>query len=390
MEIERQTIEFFESRFGRPAAWAAQAPGRVNLIGEHTDYNQGFVLPIAIDRRTVVAAAPSEREVSTLVAVNLDREVEIDLTRPLQPIPRDDPGAFANYLLGVIHEFSDRGAGPINLDLAVISDVPIGAGLSSSASVEVAMATLLEQALAVALAPVEKALLCQRAEHAFPGTPCGIMDMYIAAAAVADHALLIDCRSNDAQAVRLPPAHELTLLVVDTGAKHDLAAGAYAERRVTCERAASKLGVGSLRDATPSMLADASLDEVERKRATHVVLENVRTLLAASALEAGQPDEFCRRLFESHASLRDLYEVSCPELDAVVDAVETLAKRTGDPLLGARMTGGGFGGCAVVCCPPAIPDRVAEVIAGHFRDAFGREPMIMPARACRGSSNVQI
>jgi len=121
-----------------------------------------------------------------------------------------------------------------------------------------------------------------------------------------------------------------------------------------------------------------------------VLMENAARALAASALEAGQPDEFCRRLFESHASLRDLYEVSCPELDAVVDAVETLAKRTGDPLLGARMTGGGFGGCAVVCCPPAIPDRVAEVIAGHFRDAFGREPMIMPARACRGSSNVQI
>ena len=207
----------FADRFDRPPRFAATAPGRVNLIGEHTDYNDGFALPIAIDRETVIVADRAAGECSTLVATNLGREAQIDPTRPLEPMARDHPLAFANSLLGVVSEFAGRGGSIPNVDLLVTSTVPIGAGLSSSASVEVAMATLLERATGVVLDPMEKALLCQRAEHDFVGTPCGIMDMFISVFGQADHALLIDCRTCEARAVPLPSADEMTLLVADTG-----------------------------------------------------------------------------------------------------------------------------------------------------------------------------
>ena len=367
----------FAARFGRPPRFAASAPGRVNLIGEHTDYNDGFVLPIAIDRQAVIVADTTGAPDSTLLAMDVNEAAQADLSRPLTP--REEP-RWVNYLLGVGHQFLQRGRALPNLDLAFTSTVPIGAGLSSSAALEVAMATLLEQILGGQLDPVDKALLCQRAEHAFPGTPCGIMDMFIATMARPDHALLIDCRSNDARPIRMPPPEQAALLIADTGVQHELAAGIYAARRATCEQAAARLGLAALRDATAEMLEDAGLTQIEHQRAVHVVRENERTLRAAQLLEAGDVETFGELMFQSHASLRYLYEVSCPELDTLIDAARAL-RDEGLGVYGARMTGGGFGGCAIVLCHPEAIEATAHRLGSLYAAAHGREPAMFSTRA---------
>lgn len=392
----RETINLFAARFGRMPEIVVSAPGRVNLVGEHTDYNEGFVLPIAIDRRAFIAASISRHSsTSTLVAHDLGREVRINLASPLTPIARGDDRFFTNYLTGVVEQFRRRTDADIpNLDLLVCSTVPLGAGLSSSAAVEVAMATLLEAVTGISLDPIEKILLCQRAEHEFPGTPCGIMDMYTSVLAQRDHALLIDCRTNTSTHIPLPPAEDMTVIVVDTGVRHDLSAGEYAERRAACERVAGALGIRSLRDATVSMIDDArakhAITEIEHRRAMHVVLENIRTLLAANALREGRLDEFCTQMFESHRSLRHLYEVSCPELDLIVDAAHDLRERTGDTLLGARMTGGGFGGCAIILCRAGAADSIETVIRARFQGAFGPNPELFRTTAAAGAVTVHV
>lgn len=383
----QRAVDRFAARFGQAPRFASAAPGRVNLIGEHTDYNGGYVLPVAIDRETVIVASPvaGDDEPSTLVAADLGREITLDLSRPLGPIPRQSPHAFANYVTGVVQQFHELGAAPPNLRAVVASSVPLGAGLASSASVEVAMATLLEAVTGRTLTPVEKALLCQRAEHAFPGTPCGIMDMFISVMAVEGAALAIDCLTNECAPIPLPPADEMTLLIADTGVKHNLAGGAYAERRAACEAAARKLGVPTLREATLEMIESGGLTDLEAKRATHVVTENARVALAIMALVRGRIDEFCARMFESHDSLRDLYEVSCPELDLLVNSARQLARSAGDRFLGARMTGGGFGGCAIVYCRAGVASSVSEFLTARFQMEFGREPRVFAARASGGA-----
>ena len=384
-QVDR-AVDAFAKRFGRRPTVAATAPGRVNLIGEHTDYNGGFVLPIAIDRRAVVVAGPFAGSPTTIHAVDLDETFRCDLKRPLKPV---SPPHWANYLLGVAHQFIKGGLEVPNLEIAFTSSVPIGAGLSSSAAIEVATATILEQIVGRSLEPIDKALLCRRAEHEFPGTPCGIMDMYISVAARPDHALLIDCRSNEARPIRMPPAEEAVLLIADTGVKHELATGEYARRRATCERAASTLGVASLRDASIEMLNKAGLTQTEHQRAAHVIMENDRTARAAALLERGDIKGFGALMFQSHESLRYLYEVSCDELNALVDEAK-LARDEGLSVLGARMTGGGFGGCAIVLCQPEAVDQIkgrlsaATALAGH------RPPIVYTTAACDGAGEIRL
>jgi galactokinase len=382
MPASQESIEAYRRRFGRAPRWAASAPGRVNLIGEHTDYNEGLVLPMAVDRRTHVLAATASGNASTIASATLGRAIEIDLSAPFEPLPRDRPGAFANYVLGVVHEFARLGHRAPNLDLLIDSDVPVGAGLSSSAALEVATATLLEAILTVRLAPMEKVRLCHRAEHAFPGTPCGIMDMYIATCATEGHALLIDCRTNEAAPIPLPPPDAAAVLVVDTGVRHELAASEYAERRATCEAAAKAIGVPALRDATLEMLRWHELAETPMKRAVHVITENSRTLLAAKALMQRDLTTFGDLLFDGHASLREMFAVSCPELDAVVDAAKTLKGRG---VFGARMTGAGFGGCAIVMCEAAAAGEVAAHVSRAFQKEFGRAPECFVTGAAAGA-----
>jgi galactokinase len=343
----------------------AVAPGRVNLIGEHTDYNQGFVLPIAIERQAMILAARARENISTIWSADLGEQLRIDLSRPLHPMPDKD----ANYLLGVVDQFHRRNIPVPNLDLALTSTVPIGAGLSSSAALEVAMATLLVQITGAQIDPLEKALLCQAAEHAFPGAPVGIMDMYVSAMARQNHALLIDCRSNDSRPVPIPDSDEAVLLIVDTRIKHRLAGGEYAQRRLVCESAARKLGVAALRDATMAMLESdwAGLTDDERAKATHVIQENARTLAAAQALEQDDLAQFGKLMFASHQSLRDLFDVSCSELDLIVQCA---SEHVGDGVFGARMTGGGFGGCAIVLCRPEALSVLASVLHTAFERSF--------------------
>ncbi len=352
----------FRTRFGRGHQWAAAAPGRVNLIGEHTDYNGGFVLPIAIDRVCVaVGAMAADTAVSHVYTADLDRLGTLDMRAPLRAGgPGIERGTWLSYVAGVIAQFQRDAAAPLpNLDIAIASSVPVGSGLSSSAAIEVATATLLEQALSLPLAPKAKALLCQRAEHELAGVPCGIMDQFISTMGRQGHALLIDCRSEETALVPIPA--DAAVVLLDSGVRHALAGGEYAGRRATCAAAAAKLGVPQLRDASIRALSagEGLLTPEEHRRARHVITENARTLAAAEALRRGDLPTVGQLMRESHASLRDDYEVSCPELDSIADVLCGI-----QGVYGARMTGGGFGGHAVALCQRRAVQRLLSAIPG--------------------------
>ena len=344
-ELGHQTAQQFSRTYGRPPRWIAAAPGRVNVIGEHTDYNDGFVLPMAINRYTVIAAAPAADGDGRIQLHSTagNGAVSLDLGEPVTPAPK---GAWSNYPVGVIAGFLGRGAKLGGFDALVHSTVPLGGGLSSSAALEVATATLLETMTGQKLDLVDKALLCQKAEHEYAGMPCGIMDQFISVMGKQDHLLLVDCRSRRPKLVPMTdPA--MALLVVNTNVKHELTGGEYAKRRAQCEQAAKALGVASLRDADADMLerARGRMEEVVYRRARHVVTEIERTLHTAEGVRASNWTTVGQLMHASHRSLRDDYEVSCAELDAVVEIALDIGRKDG--VEGCRMTGGGFGGSAV-------------------------------------------
>jgi len=365
----------FIAQFHQPPRHIASATGRVNLIGEHTDYNQGFVLPTPLSRHAHILASPTHRQHSTCYALDLDERYEIDLTQPLKPLPEP---RWMNYLLGVVDQFKQHGHEIPNLDLLLTSTIPIGAGLGSSAAIEVAMASALEDVLGIELMPQDKALWCQQSEHTFPGTPCGIMDMLVAVSGQSGWAQLIDCRSCESRAIPLWDAREATLLIVDTQVRHDLTSGEYANRRTACEAAAKAMGVTSLRDTTLSDLNQTPLDPVLHRRAQHVIEENQRTLDAAAALKQGDLKKLGQLMFASHDSLRDLYQVSCPELDIIVDAIRTTHQDLPE-VFGARMTGGGFGGSAIVLCHTSAVDTVTQYLQTTYARYFKTPLLIFQA-----------
>lgn len=376
-----RALEAFEVAFARRPRWAAAAPGRVNLIGEHTDYNDGFVMPIAIDRRTVTVGAPAaDPSVSRLCAADLNQTVEADLRGPIKPADFMR-GTWVSYVAGVFAGFSER----VNIDLAIASSVPIGSGLASSAALEVAIATLLEQAHGVTLDAVAKALIGQRAEHDFAGVPCGIMDQLVSVMGRRDHALLIDCRSREATPVPMPGPDRAAIVVINTRVRHALASGEYAARRATCVAASAQLGVPSLRDATPEMAESRRRDlgRAEFLCARHVTTENARTLAAADALRSGDLAAMGRLMTESHASLRDDFRVSCAELDTAVELA------SGVPgVHGARMTGGGFGGCAIALCESAAVGPLTRAITVGYRKRHRRECEVFATAACGGAGRI--
>ena len=369
----------FRDRLGREPAWAAAAPGRVNLIGEHTDYNQGFVLPMAIDRWCVCVAAPAVGPRSRLVAHDINETIEVslaDLAARGSAAASELP-AWGRYLAGALVERRRTlAAGTMpELDLLATSTVPVGGGLSSSAAIETAAAVLVERALDGA-PPHEphlhdfrlaRALDCQRAEHRWAGVPCGLMDQLASSFGDPGHALLIDCRDNTVSPVPMPPEDQGIVLVVNSGVHHELAAGEYAKRRASCEAAARALGVASLRQLDSlDAVAWSRLESEQTRCVRHVVSESTRTLAAAAALRAGDLPTLGRLMLESHASLRDDYRVSCAELDAIVE----LAGAT-PGVFGARMTGGGFGGCAVALATPAAAETLAAALPGAYQAAAG-------------------
>jgi len=340
--LAERNAEFFARCFGRPPRWIVAAPGRVNLIGEHTDYNEGFVLPMALERYTVIAADTNDRREATLHSVTTGETATFSV-RP--PVERGAP-AWSNYVRGVLAGFQQRGRKIGGFDAVIDSSVPYGGGVSSSAALEVAAATLLETMGRRALDPMDKALLCQQAEHDFAGVPCGIMDQFTSVLARKDHALLLDCRSNTATPVRMSDP-TVAVLVVNTNVRRRVMDSAYAERRAQCESAARALKVTALRDGTIEGLrsAQAKMADPVFRRARHVITENARTLDFARALQAGHWKRVGQLMYASHASLRDDYEVSCPELDAVIGIARDMGEDAG--IIGCRMTGAGFGGCAV-------------------------------------------
>jgi len=383
MMVDMQSLRGrFASVFGRPAAGAVAAPGRVNLIGEHTDYNDGFVLPIAIERRIVALFAPRDDTLVRLVSLQDDNEATVELDEPLSP---GEP-SWANYCRGVIAGLLAAGQAIGGADILLDSTVPIGGGLSSSASLEVATALAVLGGGKGSLTDGELAKLCQAAEHEFAGTPCGIMDQSIAIMARPGRALLLDCRSGRTRQIPFDDPH-LVLLVADTQVKHDLTDGGYAARRQQCYDAAAKLGMAMLRDvdvaAVDAAGADGTLGEKELMRARHVVGEIERTLDAVAALEGGDYHRFGELMYGSHASLRDDYEVSCEELDAVVELARQQAS-----VYGARMTGGGFGGCAIVLAEASQADAVIDAVASGFARRFGRHCPIFATHAAGGAGPV--
>jgi galactokinase len=384
MTDQQQRVDaVFRERFGRPPVLAAAAPGRVNLIGEHVDYCGGFVLPMAIERETVMAAAPRPVAGGAPVARVHSTAFQETIELPLVPggsLPSDTPG-WSRYVAGVIAGFLDRGTTIPSFDAVIDSTVPLGGGLSSSASLEVATATLLAALADHAISPLDLVLMCQRAEQEFAGVPCGVMDQCASALCTADHLLLLDCRSLDSVQV---PFHrpDLLVLVTNSNVRHSLDDGGYAARRADCERAAAILGVASLREAT-LVRVEASRGELGDRgfrRARHVVTEIARTQAAATALTHGRWDDMGALMAESHASLRDDFEVSCPELDLLVE------RAAGEPgVIGTRMTGGGFGGCTVTLVEAARAEAVMATVARGYRLETGRECTLFTTRPAAGA-----
>jgi galactokinase len=357
----------FQAHYGRAPRWLASAPGRVNLIGEFTDYNDGFVLPMALEQRTLIAAAPNDTDRIVARSEALRETTSFEVGRTARPEPA---GCWANYPKGVLAGFLAAGFHPRGFDALVASEVPLGAGLASSAALAVAFATLLEGACAARLDPIAKALLCQRAEHTYAQVPCGIMDGFIATLARADQALLLDCRSHEAEWLPLAdPA--VSVLVINTRVKHQLAVSQYALRRRECMAAAAALGVATLREASPQMLSEraAAMDGTSLRRARHVISENARTLLAAECIRQHDWGKLGQLLDASHESLRTDYAVSCLELDALVDIAHGIGPRGG--VFGCRMTGGGFGGCAVALIESARRASIAPEIGREYRARTG-------------------
>ena len=381
MFLQQTVMQAFLQHFGAPPQWLVTAPGRINLIGEHTDYNDGFVLPMAIDRAVCIALRPRPGRQVRLHSLDFGQTLVFSLDAL-----RNENGGWAEYVKGVAWALGEAGLKLGAWEGVLGGDVPIGAGLSSSAATELAVARAFAVASDLAWDPVAMAKLCQRAENRWVGLNCGIMDQLISAAGEAGHALLIDCRSLAITSVPVPP--QVRFLVLDSAAPRTLAGSAYNVRRAECEAAVSKLqaaypGISALRDVTPAMLA-AGADRLapnELQRARHIVSENARVLASVQALNEGDMRRLGETMVDSHASLRDDYEVSSRELDTLVD----LALAT-PGVLGGRLTGAGFGGCAIALVLPEAAGVASESIMQRYRAATGLPGSAFVTTASEGAT----
>jgi galactokinase len=381
--LARAAARGFAARFGAAPRWLAAAPGRVNLIGEHTDYNAGFSLPMAIDRYTVIAGGPAAAAARPRLRFH-SAAFDASSDVPLDEAPQSGEPGWANYVRGVVAQFQRRGIAAAALDAFAVSDVPLGSGLSSSASLEVSTATLLEAATGATLDRLEKARMCRQAEHEYAHVPCGLMDQLTAVLGDESGPLLVDFEAEEA---RLVPLRDpgVTVLICNSNVPHALHDGEYARRRAGCEEAVRRLNVSSLRHATLEAVEAAknALGSEVYRRARHIVTENARTAAAAAALSNGEFSQFGALMYESHRSLRDDFEVSCPELDTLVEIAGEIGEAGG--VFGARMTGGGFGGCAVMLARSERITSITETLAREYRRRQGRAVTTFVSRPGRGA-----
>ena len=382
---------------GSAARWSAAAPGRVNVIGEHTDYNGGWVLPMAIDRYTVLVAAPGlQADRIRVRSLSLGEQSAVSLSR-LSDLSDDK---WMRYLQGVLAEYAHRAVACPPLDIVVASSVPVGGGLSSSAALELAMAHLIEAVTETTWSPSERIRAAVSAERDGAGVPCGIMDQTIVEQGEQGCVLLLDCAQGLISSTIPCDDPQIAWLVIHSGVSHDLADGAYAQRRAECEMICEALQVGSLRDVTPEMITTLTpdlpalspiqspiqsrlkvpFDEVLLRRARHVVTENQRVLAATEALKTANWSTLGELLFESHHSLRDDYEVSCEELDVLVELAQAQ-----DDVFGARMTGGGFGGCIVALVDREALSSVATSISQGYVQRVGLSPQCYRVKPASGA-----
>ncbi len=379
-DIRQAVLDQFRQRLGGEPAFLVRAPGRVNLIGEHTDYNDGFVFPMAIERAVWIALRPLALGRVSLAALDFGEQFGFSLADL-----HKGPASTAEYVKGVAWALREAGFPLAGFEGVMAGDVPIGAGLSSSAAVEIAVTRAFAAVSGFTWEPKQMALIAQKAENQWVGMNCGIMDQLISAAGHQDHALLIDCRSLDLSPAPLPAG--TAVVILDTTTRRGLVGSAYNDRRAQCEAAAAHFRLKALRDITLAafMAREGELDEVTRRRARHVISENERTLAARDAMLAGDAVALGALMRASHASLRDDFEVSNDALDHIVAAADAHPA-----CFGARMTGAGFGGCAVAL---ARADRVDEFVAGvsdEYQRRVGFPPLVYVSRAEAGASLEEI
>lgn len=380
---EQRARACYAETFKSVPQFVVQAPGRVNLIGEHTDYNDGFVLPCAIDFHTAIAiGARADRRVR-VTAADFDHQVdEFEISNEIAHAPQER--AWANYVRGVVVQLCRAGIALSGANLAIAGNVPLGAGLSSSAALEVAVIQAFKTLMRIddVLAPTRMAQLAQAAENQFVGCQCGIMDQLISACGKADHALLIDCRSLQAHAARMPD--DIAVMIVHSNIQRGLVDSEYNLRRQQCEVAARHFGASHLRDIGIEQLntAASSLEPLAYRRARHVITENSRTLAAYQALLNGDMRHMGQLMAESHASMRDDFEITVPAIDQLVSLLQSAIGEEG----GARMTGGGFGGCVVAILPISRVDEVAAIVKRDYCSPSGKPGTVWVTRASTGAS----
>lgn len=383
--IERARQVFVE-RFGHEPGACGVAPGRVELLGNHTDYNEGFVLTSAIDRGIATAGCARETPQARVQSAEQAGTASFDPAAP----QHDPQVAWADYVKGVVAELNGVGATVGGFDAVIASDLPIGAGVSSSAALEVSTAMLLLTLYPHPIAGDKMGLarLCQRAENDFVGAPTGLLDQFSSIFGQSEHALFLDCRTYEHRALALP-TERAHILIADSGVKHALASGGgYRERRAQCEEAArwfaQRTGepIRTLRDVSPGLLDELGpeMDATLAKRARHIVYENLRVQMGVAALEAGNLDAFGETLNNTHESCRRLFENSAPEVDVLVDIAQSHPG-----VYGAKITGGGWGGCAVILHQPEVTEALSAALSEGYRARFGREANLLPTVAAQGA-----
>ncbi|WP_312242232.1 galactokinase [Pantoea sp.] len=379
MTLKTLTQQVFAEKFGYQPTHTIQAPGRVNLIGEHTDYNDGFVLPCAIDYQTVISCAKRDDRLVRVIAVDYNNaEDRFSLDEPIMSVKEP---MWANYVRGVVKHLQKRNADFGGVDMVISGDVPQGAGLSSSASLEVAVGTLFQQLYHLPLDGADIAVNGQEAENQFVGCNCGIMDQLISALGKKNHAMLLDCRTLGTRPVPMPK--EVAVVIINSNFRRNLVGSEYNTRREQCETGARFFAQPALRDVDIERFraVEHELDPQVAKRVRHILTENARTLEAAEALSKGDLKRMGELMAESHASMRDDFEITVPPIDTLVEIVKAVIGDRG----GVRMTGGGFGGCVVALMPLDLVDAVKEAVAAQYEAKTGIKESFWVCQASEGA-----